>query len=673
MNKSLLFILSMAFCFTSIAQGDSSEDFFELSLEELLNLEVEVASKSKERLTDAPGIIQVITGSEIQKFGALNLGDIIDRSTSGFLMSGVNFPNNVTSLRGANNEQLDRRILLLINGRPIRESGTGGVNLPIYNAFPINIIDRIEIIRGPGSVLYGSNAYYGVINILTKRDEQAGGSIRTLAGSFGAVGLNGDYSYVKDDLSIMGSFNWFDEDGWEFRATDLLGVTDQANYYDDNTSFFLNSSYKNLDVNFLYVNTKTTFFGNTAPVWSLPPPQPQFDDPTNKFHDYDRMFSDIGYTFDITETFNSSLNVTYNYMKFGGNSSAFEATSDNDIYDFLIETSNRVELSEKFNFLFGGTAYLQYGALESLGIFDYSKTWYSAYFQADYKIIDPIKVVVGGQYNNVEQMSDFVPRLGLITNFTDDLGFKVLWGQSFRAPFAVETETFFPGILVGSSTVESEKLTNFDAQLFYTKGKIESYLTYFSFNSADQITLVQLNPGTADPTLTYVNGSTDLVGSGFEWENKFIPSKNLFFTGSFTYQENKSEGDGLEIDDATTIPNTMFKLGVSFQTDDKSVTVGVFNTYLSDFNSGLAGQLADPAPLAVNDPASSFNLLSINANFSLSNLLDTEFGLFDDIRLNIYSTNMLDEDINFTDLSGDINSFPGRPGRAFNGSLILKF
>ena len=82
--------------------------------------------------------------------------------------------HNVPAVRGDLPTHTNNHTLLLINGRPVRESNSGGWNFPVYMAYPIDMIERIEFVRGPGSVLYGTNAYTGVINVITKEGRNEG-------------------------------------------------------------------------------------------------------------------------------------------------------------------------------------------------------------------------------------------------------------------------------------------------------------------------------------------------------------------------------------------------------------------------------------------------------------------------------------------------------------------
>ncbi|MEZ5197709.1 MAG: TonB-dependent receptor plug domain-containing protein [Bacteroidales bacterium] len=141
-------------------------------IETLWDIEVTTASKQEEKMSDAPGIITVVTKDEIASFGGNSLWDVLNRVTSMYMIHAGTYMWNIGSVRGQNVSVFDNHVLILLNGRPLRDGISGGLNSVFYNSFPLEGIDHLEIIRGPGSVLYGTNAYSGVINIITKKAKE---------------------------------------------------------------------------------------------------------------------------------------------------------------------------------------------------------------------------------------------------------------------------------------------------------------------------------------------------------------------------------------------------------------------------------------------------------------------------------------------------------------------
>ena len=154
----------------AVAQGQNAtpNDLATLSLEDLLRIQVTTASKKSESLFDAPAIMVVLTESDLQSYGGRSLVEVIDRTTSVFFMGNQENLQGALTMRGDATLGSNNHILVLVNGRPIQESTHGGMIHPFLRSFPLASVKQIEIIRGPGSVLYGTNAYVGVINVITK-------------------------------------------------------------------------------------------------------------------------------------------------------------------------------------------------------------------------------------------------------------------------------------------------------------------------------------------------------------------------------------------------------------------------------------------------------------------------------------------------------------------------
>jgi outer membrane receptor for ferrienterochelin and colicin len=144
----------------------NSDDPFLMDLESLSSIKVTTASKFSEKLSDAPSVMSVITSDELRRFGGMSLREVLEQ------VAGLTLSNASASDRGmvaVGGDQNEGHILYLINGRPVREVLQGGSSADLLASFPVNILERVEVIKGPGSVLYGSDAVAGVINLITKK------------------------------------------------------------------------------------------------------------------------------------------------------------------------------------------------------------------------------------------------------------------------------------------------------------------------------------------------------------------------------------------------------------------------------------------------------------------------------------------------------------------------
>jgi outer membrane receptor for ferrienterochelin and colicins len=177
MNKSCcLGAIVLAACVAAPAGAQTQPpDISELSLQQLLEVEItSTASKFPQQVTHAPASITIVTADEIRRYGHRTLSDVL-RSVRGLYVS---YDRNYSYLgvRGFGRPgDYNTCVLLLIDGHrlndPIYDMGPLGTDLPL----DLELIDRVEVIRGPGSALYGSNALFAVVNIITRTGRQEGG------------------------------------------------------------------------------------------------------------------------------------------------------------------------------------------------------------------------------------------------------------------------------------------------------------------------------------------------------------------------------------------------------------------------------------------------------------------------------------------------------------------
>jgi iron complex outermembrane receptor protein len=160
----------------------------QLSVEELMNLEVTSVSKQPETLLQAPAAIQVITGDEIRRSGATSLPEAL-RLADNLEVAQENSHDWAISARGFN-ANLANKLLVLIDGRAVYTPLYGGVLWNVQD-YLLEDIDRIEVISGPGGTLWGANAVNGVINIITKSAKDVQGLYAEAAGGKEIQGLAG--------------------------------------------------------------------------------------------------------------------------------------------------------------------------------------------------------------------------------------------------------------------------------------------------------------------------------------------------------------------------------------------------------------------------------------------------------------------------------------------------
>jgi iron complex outermembrane recepter protein len=165
------------------ALAGSPSDLSQLALEDLMNIKVTSVSKTDQKMAQVAAAIFVITDEDIQRSGATNIPDLL-RMVPGMDVSQINASTWAVSARGFGGQFSDK-LLVLIDGRAVYTVLLGGVNWDTQNV-PLEDIDRIEVIRGPGATIWGANAVNGVINIVTKKAADTKGAL--LSGGAGTQG-----------------------------------------------------------------------------------------------------------------------------------------------------------------------------------------------------------------------------------------------------------------------------------------------------------------------------------------------------------------------------------------------------------------------------------------------------------------------------------------------------
>lgn len=168
------------------AAQDASGDLTELPLEQLLKIDVVYgASRYEQKVTEAPSSVTIVTAEEIRLFGYETLAEVL-AGVRGFYTT---YDRNYTYLgvRGFSRpSDFNSRILLLVDGHRVNENIFGSVYIGPEQILDLDLVDRIEVIRGPGSSLYGTGAFFAIVNVLTRRaDDLKGVQLSALGGSYG--------------------------------------------------------------------------------------------------------------------------------------------------------------------------------------------------------------------------------------------------------------------------------------------------------------------------------------------------------------------------------------------------------------------------------------------------------------------------------------------------------
>lgn len=641
----------LGLCLLMFSNYSVGKVYTEEGLEYLLFQEIPdviVASKKSEKITEAPSVVSVITRAEILSYGANNLRDIFDRSPSMQVLGTQMQPESSVSLRAQSFFQLNNHVLFLINGRPFREHLIQGYVATIMGGFPVDMIERIEIIRGPGSVLYGSAAFSGVVNIITRAGENVSGfQLDVTYGSFETTNTDVVLSKSGEDWDLLLAGRYWDSEGWDMEFTDQRRVywDFPINEYDG--GLFLDARYKELRFNGFFAEIYQDAF------------QPPGFGPLRK-HKNRHTFFNLGYEFELTDNWKIETNATYN--KF------FFVDLDLTTEGILAEVTCLGNISEN--------ADIVCGVIYSNEDFDSpptpiqtdvfkSEQPISVYAQLDVAVSESVNIVGGLQYNKpVDAEDDISPRIALINTFNENWSLKIMHGEAFRSPNFLENYISSPGIISGNPDLDPETVTTSEIQLNYSGEQFNGSITYFYSEVRDLITRVGF-------PIVYENGGPygDVEFDGIELEGKLQLGHNFVLHGNATYQTNETEF-GLEQSSFT--PEVMAKVGISYASD-RGILVGIYDSYFGDPTDSQ-----DVVPTLVsfipefNPEPEPYHLVTFNATFDLTQLMS--LGGDKTISLNIFIDNLLDDDIHFPDLNSQhVNSYPLHSPRAYYVTLGVEF
>jgi outer membrane receptor for ferrienterochelin and colicins len=640
----------------------SIEMLSKLSLEQLMQVEIETVSKNTEDLYSAAGIVTLISAEEIRRFGGNILYDILDRATSIIMGGSILYPRNNAVMRGDQVNGLDRHILILINGRPSRDSLAGGINYPIYNAFPLSVIERLEIIRGPGSVLYGTNAFTGVINIITKDkssnncEEQ---EITLTGGSHGAKSLDGYGTFSNNRLHLVAGLKYFKDEGWDFSALDANRKQGTTQMGQENIGTTLTGHYQNFHFNLIWVKSTENYLG-TDLNWN-----------NEKFAAMrNRLLANMGYNWKINDTQRVTANATYNLSQ-GHAITKNNLSSEGSFENGVLELNHYLDFAQ-FSWLSGinidhsRDKYIRYW-LPTRPLIDpapqppYNDTIYMMYSQLDYKPNAQTQLTVGGQVvKNPKQDWKFIPRLGLVHRFNSNWGGKLLFSEAYRAASQVERNINLP-VVRGNPLLSPETVQTLDAQIFYQHDKHQTSLTYFNSLQKDLIVRYAVPNSLAHQH----SNQGELKVQGLELETRFSPSDHWFLTGSLTYQQNKNNAGQ---QDFTLAPNWLAKAGISYKFSS-GTTVSLFDIYVG---ASADSRIRNLLNLMVNPNPSAYHLATLNISHPIGKMLGLEAS--QKMLLNAYVYNLFNEDIYAPEINSlNINSVPAKAGRSAYLGLQYQF
>ncbi len=554
------------------------EDLFNMSIEELLNVKVGLASKKYEAIQHAPGMITSYSAQDIENMGYYTLRDLSD-ITSGYSTFSAYGETNLET-RGQKTDSWNvSKHLLLIDGIPANHARANSA--PLDYQIPLFFADQVEFLKGPGSALYGPSAFYGVMNIRTKSPNRNGSAahVKMSGGTLAADRRLMANSYIKKEA---GQFNL--NVGYHKRgfSGDSLGVPSANLNYDNDNAFFLHSAYSidtgpmnGLAIGGIYMRRSS----HGGEFWGSPPSP-------NNLLTWETLIPFLKYK----KTLNTHLTLN-SYLKYNastekaihsvGRGQRVIITTPIPITGYDLTTDNWEALAELYytdnqhNSLITGINYDTRRELASPRSFnhdvmvDISTTdsvsyqyvykehpgtirtnVFSAFsqYQHDFDVLQGLSLTLGARFdygfNEAGKYHQLSPRIGLVQRISRQLTVKALYGQALLAPgikengYNMETIRYIKNsggtgnpadipelnaeviqTLEGGFNLTSKHLT-LDVAVFQSTTSQAMEFVGYTFTDKD---------GKEQQPRYFKNTKGEIRSTGFEIDVQYIPTKNLRF------------------------------------------------------------------------------------------------------------------------------------------------
>ncbi len=651
---------------------------------------VSIATKNLQEVSKAPSIVTVITAGEIEKIGARTLPDIL-RTVPGFdFVKAGDFGDINIGVRGV--REATDRVKLLIDGHSLNTPYSGGIDF-FFDDLPLRNVKKIEIIRGPGSALYGANSFLAVINIVTKEASDIDGiEVATGFGTYDTQDYSVSFGKTFYDVDITGFANFYNTNGLSetIKEDPMVGQPFSITPGDTDDSrnkvdLYLKSTYKNINLIGKYMNKDVEPFVGSNFVLT--------EDGENKFN---FVMGEVNYKFDIGERLSVKPRVYYDQYDIEFLVEPFpdgfvipaDVDGDGDFEVFPngmigqgIATNRRLgaeiqmdyEISEKNRFTLGFdykwerqdnvTFHANFNPVNSASLGSvqdvsdtnwirrvYRQVW-AIYFQNEWNIADNLAFTFGVRHDHYSDFEGTTnPRMGLVWDFMDDFTLKILYGQAFRAPAFNELYVINNPVLVGNTNLDPETIRTYEVGLGhkFTK-RISANVNYFFNVMRDEI-LAGVTTATGEAAPIDNRGGSNI--QGIEFETKADLSNywsGAYVFANYTYQDAESRGDPLP-----DVPKHKGNFGINF-----SIT-----KYL---NANLHSFISGPRVRAEVDPRDD------SPGYAITNLTLIAKDFFNDMKIKGSLLNLFDKKY---DDPTPVNTIPTdlpRPGRTFYLELEYTF
>ncbi|MCP5018131.1 MAG: TonB-dependent receptor [Ketobacter sp.] len=605
-------------------------DFFDLSLQELAEVKVTVASKQQERIADAPGSITSYSQRDIQELGYYNLADLAN-ITPGY-SSYTSIGENTLETRGQKASGFDNnRHLLLLDGIPINHIRAYSVQSD--NHLPLYFAKQVDFLRGPASALYGVSAFYGVIDIdpLEQQTQGSHFSARASAGSQdGEKRLVSNYLFRNTVGSGGVRFGYYDKSASE----DVVAGDAGHLNYDDQQSVFLYGSWQwdqgpleGVRLGTLYLKKE----GGLGDFWA------DYSSEDNEIS-WETLVTYVKYQTALTKALQFNSHLKYAYATEA--STFYDATETvRSQYDYPFHSyEGQAELDWRLgsdsNLIAGVNYDTRYGEsewVEASGVSrltprtpDVDTLSLYTQFKTTLPLLEGTLITLGAREDKGEAGSDtyskLSPRLAVVQRFTNHFNLKLMYGEALRGPsvkeLGVNDEVRAENPAIDIADLQPEQVKTFEVAPVFQSNKWLLSLTYFETHTEEYLGRNWASLG------EYVNSADDVDVRGWELEAQYHLNSNA----KWFFNSSRAESKTSATHNLSDVPDAKANLGLMWG--------GVSGLPLS---GSVVGRWVNEYSTPSGDGVGGFTVLDLNLNYmiapstsvglQLRNLFDKEYYL----------------------------------------------
>jgi outer membrane cobalamin receptor len=587
----IVFVALISYSYTSF-----SENYIHEQERDIFDKKVGIATLKQEPISEVPATVTVIDRKMIEEYNFSSISSAVE-TLAGIQVYRTTFKQQIPTVRGVLQDHYANKVLVMINGVPSWHAITGESNL---DRISIHDVEHIEVLKGPASVIFGSQAYTGAINIVLRKPKHDDPNPGEFHGQFHAgigdkdahsVGVHHYDSSSEDDWSIFAAVNEKRGNRYRNNHTDEAGVDSIINDYQDNLNASVLFEYDDhSDDHSFLINAFRNDEGNYEGI------TPKFEDGAGNNHDVDGLL--VGYTYshrwnenyltqvqlfyDLNERnfsrlANDDTRVNVLGYRFGGNFRNLFSISDS--FDIEVGASYEHRESQQYRDFQRSTNTI----LAENNLLDRNVHEYAGYAQADWKPLQGLRMILGSRYTRNENFGGNMSLWGTIGYAINENNMiKFITGQSFRAPSLFESYFITPSQSVfGSETLEPEKADTFELGYQYAKDKFSvQALAYYSIYR-DKIYRIKKDIIVDEKNElenVYANGD-EFTAKGLEVELKYLNPKfaSLFLNFDYVHGD---DGDRR----LSETEHYNFKYVPEF-----TASMGISKQFFGDFNVSLIG------------------------------------------------------------------------------------